>query len=58
MAKLAATVTSPTFGTNGGEWTVLSLARGEYYHSDDTYFKDYYNRIVKIVNIGLMVVGL
>ena len=50
MAKLAATVTVPTFGTNAGEWTVLSLARGEYYNSQNTYFREYYNRIVETVN--------
>ena len=50
MAQLASTVTEPTFGTNAGEWTVLSLARGEYYPISDMYFYDYYNRIVNIVN--------
>lgn len=50
MAKLAATVTAPSFGTNAGEWTVLSLARGEYYNAQNTYFREYYNRIVKTVN--------
>ncbi len=50
MAKLADTVKSPSFGTNAGEWTVLSLARGEYYGKDDVYFSDYYDRIVETVN--------
>ena len=50
MAKLASTVTEPAFGTNAGEWTVLSLARGEYYNLDNVYFADYYNRIVEYVN--------
>lgn len=50
MAKLADTVKSPAFGTDAGEWTVLSLARGEYYSKDDTYFTDYYDRIVETVN--------
>lgn len=50
MEKLAATVTEPTFGTNAGEWTVLSLARGEYYAKNSAYFSEYYNRIVEIVN--------
>ena len=50
MAKLATTVTEPAFGTNAGEWTVLSLARGEYYNKDNAYFNDYYNRIVSTVN--------
>ena len=50
MAQLANTVTSPEFGTNAGEWTVFSLARGEYFKKDDAYFTDYYNRIVGTVN--------
>ena len=50
MAKLAATVTEPVFGTNAGEWTVLSLARGGYFAKDNAYFTDYYNRIVETVN--------
>lgn len=50
MAKLAATVTEPTFGTSAGEWTVLCLARGGHFHPDDAYFTDYYSRIVDTVN--------
>ena len=50
MAQLAATVTEPNFGTNAGEWTVLSLARGGYYEKDHAYFRDYYDRIVEKVN--------
>ena len=50
MAKLADTVREPAFGTNAGEWTVLGLARGEYYNKDNAYFNDYYNRIVETVN--------
>lgn len=50
MAQMAATVTAPAFGTNAGEWTVLSLARGGYYAKDNAYFTDYYNRIVETVN--------
>lgn len=50
MAEMAATVTAPAFGTNAGEWTVLSLARGGYYTKDNAYFKDYYDRIVATVN--------
>lgn len=50
MAQLAATVTAPAFGTNAGEWTVLSLARGGYYGQDSSYFSDYYSRIVTTVN--------
>ena len=50
MAKLANTVTAPAFGTNAGEWTVFSLARGGYFAKDNAYFTDYYNRIVTTVN--------
>ena len=50
MAKLADTVKAPAFGTNAGEWTVFSLARGDYYNKDNAYFTDYYNRIVETVN--------
>ena len=49
MAQLAATVKEPAFGTNGGEWTVLSLARGGYYDTDSEYFADYYSRIQNTV---------
>lgn len=49
MAQLAATVTEPSFGTGGGEWTVLSLARGGYYDTDSKYFEDYYSRIEQTV---------
>lgn len=50
MAKLADTVTEPAFGTNAGEWTILSLARGGYFEKDNAYFNDYYDRIVATVN--------
>ena len=50
MAKLAATVTEPQFGTGAGEWTVFSLARGGYYELADEYFADYYDRIVATVD--------
>ena len=50
MAQLAATVTEPVFGTTAGEWTVLSLARGNYYAKDNAYFTNYYDRIVETVN--------
>lgn len=46
MAALASSVPEPQFGTTGGEWTVLSLARGGYYTADSTYFNAYYDRIV------------
>ena len=50
MAQLATTVKEPAFGTTAGEWTVLSLARGDYYAKDNAYFTGYYNRIVETVN--------
>ncbi len=50
MAQLANTVKEPSFGTNAGEWTVFSLARGGYFAKDNAYFTDYYNRIVETVN--------
>ena len=58
MAEMANTVTAPAFGTNAGEWTVLSLARGEYYAKDNVYFTDYYNRIVDTVNTTAASVNL
>ena len=50
MAQMATTVTEPVFGTTAGEWTVLSLARGNYYTKENAYFTNYYNRIVTTVN--------
>lgn len=58
MAQLADTVKEPSFGTNAGEWTVLSLARGEYLAKDADYFSDYYNRIVEYVNTKAASVNL
>ena len=58
MAQLASTVSAPTFGTNAGEWTVVALARGEYYEKTDKYFTDYYNRIVETVNQKASAVNL
>jgi len=50
MAKLADTVKEPVFGTDAGEWTVFSLARGEYFSKNNDYFTAYYDRIVETVN--------
>ncbi len=50
MAQLAVNIPTPVFGSTGGEWTVLSLARGGYYAQDNAYFTDYYDRIVETVN--------
>ena len=58
MAQLASTVTAPVFGTTAGEWTVFSLARGNYYTKDNAYFTDYYNRIVETVNETAASVGM
>ena len=58
MAQLAKTVKEPAFGTNAGEWTVFSLARGGYYTKDNKYFTDYYNRIVETVNTQATKVNL
>ena len=58
LEQLANTVTAPTFGTNAGEWTVFSLARGNYFDKDDTYFTDYYDRIVETVNVTAANVNL
>lgn len=46
MAALASSIPEPQFGTTGGEWTVLALARGGYYAADSEYFTAYYDRIV------------
>ena len=58
MAKMAATVTAPVFGTTAGEWTVFGLARGGYYAKDNAYFTDYYDRIVETVNTTAAKVNL
>lgn len=50
LEKLANTVTAPTFGTDAGEWTVLALARGEYFQRCEPYFTEYYDRIIATVN--------
>ncbi len=58
MKELAETVTAPAFGTTAGEWTVFSLARGNYYAKDNAYFTDYYDRIVETVNTTATSVNL
>ncbi len=50
LAQLAITVAEPNFGTTAGEWSVLSLARGEFFDFNDEYFVNYYDRIVATVN--------
>lgn len=58
MASMATNVTAPTFGTNAGEWTVLTLARGEHFEQGNAYFEDYYNRIVETVKTTAASVNL
>ncbi|MDE6538851.1 MAG: terpene cyclase/mutase family protein, partial [Ruminococcus sp.] len=50
FSKLSQKVSEPVFGTTGGEWTVLAIARGNYFNKDSDYFKGYYDRIVETVN--------
>ncbi|MDR1628764.1 MAG: hypothetical protein LBS36_00900 [Oscillospiraceae bacterium] len=49
------TVPAPAFGTGGGEWTVLSLARAGH-AVPEGYFEDYYGRIEDVVteNNGIL----
>ena len=49
LSHLALSGSEPKFGTNGGEWTVIALARGGYYAPENKYFSDYYKRIVETV---------
>jgi len=42
LAYLVKTVNNPTFGTNDGEWSILSLARANY-EVPEGYFAKYYN---------------
>ncbi len=58
LEHLAETYPEPKFGTSGGEWTVLTLARGGYYQPDNKYFSDYYKRIVETVNSKAETVGM
>lgn len=51
LEQLAADVPEPTFGTSGGEWSILALARGGYFDNlNHDYFAGYYDRIVETVN--------
>lgn len=50
LNQLSVDVSAPAFGTSAGEWSVLCLARGNYFEKDNVYFKDYYDRIVSTVN--------
>ncbi|MDR2360297.1 MAG: DUF4430 domain-containing protein, partial [Oscillospiraceae bacterium] len=44
LGYLRSSVESPGFGTGGGEWTILALARGGYI--EPTYYDGYYNRVL------------
>jgi prenyltransferase beta subunit len=48
LAYIRSTVAQPTFGTNGGEWSVLSLARANY-SVPEGYYQGYYNNVVNSV---------
>lgn len=48
LAQLVETVTEPAFGTGGGEWTVLALARGEAVVPEG-YYEGYYSRVKDVV---------
>lgn len=49
LAQMPLTVPAPVFGSVGGEWTVLSLARGGYFAPGDEYFESYYDRIAATI---------
>ncbi len=49
LEQLATDIPAPAFGTSGGEWTVISLARGGYFNVGDQYFEDYYARVAETV---------
>ena len=55
LAYLVERVPNPTFGTGGGEWTILSLARAEY-AVPQGYYDIYYQNVVNEVN-RLMTAG-
>ena len=50
LNQISVDIPAPVFGTSAGEWSVLCLARSNYFDKNNTYFKDYYNRIVNTVN--------
>ncbi|MTS14640.1 cadherin-like beta sandwich domain-containing protein [Ruthenibacterium lactatiformans] len=58
MAQMATNVSQPQFGSIGGEWAVIGLARGEYMALDNPYFTQYYDRIVQTVNETASSVGM
>lgn len=48
LAYILRTVPNPTFGTAGGEWSVLTLARAGY-EVPDSYYSTYYNNAINQV---------
>ncbi|MCY9656425.1 DUF4430 domain-containing protein [Paenibacillus chondroitinus] len=48
LAYILKTVDKPKFGTGGGEWSVLSLARANY-SVPDGYYQSYYDNVVSTV---------
>ncbi|WP_246362192.1 S-layer homology domain-containing protein [Paenibacillus alba] len=48
LAYILKTVDKPKFGTGGGEWSVLSLARAKY-SVPDGYYQFYYDNVVNTV---------
>ena len=49
LAYLADAYPAPSFGADGGEWTVMTLARGGYYAEDSEYFSAYLDRVTEAV---------
>lgn len=50
LAYIVNKVSNPTFGTGSGEWSVLSLARGDY-QVPNGYYDIYYNNVVREVQV-------
>ncbi|MGG3839864.1 S-layer homology domain-containing protein [Paenibacillus thiaminolyticus] len=48
LRYIVETVDNPKFGTGGGEWSILALARGNY-SVPEGYYDTYYNNVVEIV---------
>ena len=48
LSHMYNTTKEPSYGTFDGEWTMLSLARGNYPYPQD-YASGYYNRVAKVV---------
>lgn len=58
LEQLSVSVPAPAFGTGAGEWTVLALARGEFYPTKSSYFADYYDRVAETAAAQAASVGL